>query len=814
MRGLADFGLTLFDNGYDVIPIRPGHKFPDDNKWRTWKIDRGLIERWIAGKYKNYGVGVKTDHTPMLDVDCYDRDFVLSFIEWCQFNIGLAPVRVGQPPKVGLIYKTDKPFPKIFSKEWRDNHGRKAQLEVLGDGQQFVAEHIHPDTKKPYRWLQGENLRRIKHDELANIVPEAGRRAAAEFDERARAQGWTEYVPNTNRPVMNGHAVALADEFDPFDISSEPLDDLDDEKFAMMAMEIPNDEAFHDRDSWLKFGAAIHHQTGGSEFGRDLWHQWSEQQPQKPGLVDKAWRSFGKRVEAGRKPVTARFIVKLYHEIHVAERGVQIEDIVERMKAATEIGELRSLARECTKLDVDPAEKSIVLGTLREAFKRVTGQMLPLSEARLMIRYSREDADLPAWAKPWVYLSHPDRFFNKETKEQVTAKGFSLIHADKVMQGDDASHYARSALRLPVKYMSAYAPIADPEFEMDGHEYVNTYSEEGVPKPPYRKADRDTRNLIRMQEHFEHLIEDERDIAIFTSWLGWIVRTRDRPNWAIVLQGVEGDGKSMFLSMMGAVLGGRNVKTIHADIALSTPHNTWAEGSMFALVEEIRISGQNRHQTLDKFKPMLTNEVLEINPKGTPIYDCPNTQAYMFTTNYKDALPLNDNDRRYFVMLSRWQSAQKLTEFLSKRPNYYANLRQAILDSPGIIREWLLDYPLHQDFQPKGRAPFSHGRIKMTLHTRSDEAELLDSLIKEGENPFILPHLVISSAFSEAYESEFRIKMSGQAMRITMERAGFEFIGRVKIAGVAERVWVKDLSKWPTTVEARNEAIRNEVKDL
>jgi hypothetical protein len=60
------------------------------------------------------------------------------------------------------------PFPKIVANLVAPD-GSTEKIELLADGQQFVAAGIHPDTGQPYRWNGGE-LGEIRHDELPCIT--------------------------------------------------------------------------------------------------------------------------------------------------------------------------------------------------------------------------------------------------------------------------------------------------------------------------------------------------------------------------------------------------------------------------------------------------------------------------------------------------------------------------------------------------------------------------------------------------------------------------------------------------------------------
>ena len=67
--------------------------------------------------------------------------------------LGHAPHRVGQAPKVLLLYRTTTLFRKRFTRTFTiEGHGEKNRVEVLAQGQQAVAYAVHPDTGQRYTW--------------------------------------------------------------------------------------------------------------------------------------------------------------------------------------------------------------------------------------------------------------------------------------------------------------------------------------------------------------------------------------------------------------------------------------------------------------------------------------------------------------------------------------------------------------------------------------------------------------------------------------------------------------------------------------
>src|SRR5699024_3885355 len=94
-------------------------------------------------------------------------------------------------------------------------------------------------------------------------------------------------------------------------------------------------------------------------------------------------------------------------------------------------------------------------------------------------------------------------------------------------------------------------------------------------------------------------------------------------------------------------------------------------------------------------------------------YVAKNTTNYLLFTNYLDALPLDDDDRRYLILKSQWQSRVQLEGFKADNPKYYDDLYEALELSPGGLRGWLLNHNISKDFSPTGAAPRTAGRAEL-----------------------------------------------------------------------------------------------------
>lgn len=181
---LYDRGDYYARLGYHPIPIARGQKACFVAGWQTNPWKQTFAD---APPVKYAGIGVLANLHPAADIDVYNEAMVKHLRDWCFEHIGPTPERVGQPPKLLLPYRTEEPFAKIVSARYKAPGSDKvSKIEILGDGQQWVAEAIHPDTKKPYGW----SAPLPPSSELPVITKELALALCAEFEAMADMMGW------------------------------------------------------------------------------------------------------------------------------------------------------------------------------------------------------------------------------------------------------------------------------------------------------------------------------------------------------------------------------------------------------------------------------------------------------------------------------------------------------------------------------------------------------------------------------------------------------------------------------------------------
>jgi hypothetical protein len=154
------------------------------------------------------------------------------------------------------------------------------------------------------------------------------------------------------------------------------------------------------------------------------------------------------------------------------------------------------------------------------------------------------------------------------------------------------------------------------------------------------------------------------------------------------------------------------------------------------IVEEIRIKGDDKWRIMDRLKPFITNSMIQIEEKGRDHRTVPNFTNYLLLTNYKDALPITNDDRRFCVMYGRIQNETELFNYFGGRDatgDYFENLFAESEKHAGAIKTYLLTRAISEDFKASGRAPDTKSRQAMIQATISPEQCSVEDLINKHD---------------------------------------------------------------------------------
>ena len=500
-----------------------------------------------------------------------------------------------------------------------------------------------------------------------------------------------------------------------------------------------------DYSQWVMVGAALHHQFGGSDDGRVLWDRWSAEDADRydASSIAAKWRSFGQSTSV----VTFASVIYAAKEAGgfsaTATAGrfdAMLEDAggVETLSDYTDYKErVAALPGELLQDD----QRAMLAARIAAGFGKEVGITKGDIKKALAPRKRPRDVeatiDGPSWLDDWVYCETTMEFVNTRLDYAIKREAFNAKYdreSECVVAEMSASQYALNAVKIKTVVDVMFWPGASRLFEHDDKAMLNSYVDRGVkPVEPVEGS----AVIDRFLQHVELVLPDGREREILLDWMSFVCqKPGQRVNWALLLQGAQGTGKTYFVNVLQAVLG-RNVSNLDPT-SIAGRFTGWAHGSTVVAVEEIRISGTNKYEVLDRMKPFLTNETVSIEEKGRDHRTVPNFSSYFLLTNHADAIPIGVGDRRYCVLYSDIQSEAQLYDMMGGKEGnerYFDALFGDINSERGAgeLAWYLKNRKISGKFSPRGRAPETKARQAMINLAVSPDRQLLEDAIAQHQ---------------------------------------------------------------------------------
>ena len=638
---LREYGSGLISNGYHIVPIRRGGKAPNGIAgWTTIEADLNQLGQWISAGFE--GVGVLTKNNPAIDIDIMDEDISREMVERVNGAYPGGLIRVGKYPKTLLAYRTDAPFRKVRSNTYEDQFGDQHAVEILGDGQQYVAYAEHPDTLRPYTWHNEDNTASqgifvVESASLPIIRLEDARLVVSWFEEIAQRKvldgGWVK--------VRGGQGGGEGDGGDGGDTTEEhereafsnlrPRLNLTEAEILRALSSINAD----DYDKWIRVGMAIWHECGGSEEGFTYWHNWSIPSPR---YTDERscrirWRGFRTR----RRGRTITFATILHWAREVRMRENPLGEFKERYVYVADgdnVHDLGGLGHD----------KPLQL----KEFKNMTANIITTVTVPAPTQANPERTTQKRVPVHQLWLTDLDR---------KTARGFA--------------------------YVPTYKPIL---IDAEKKEYINTFHTPKFVNPcktvienGVEKLDEACCNelLAIFFRHMEYILPIEVEREWFYSWMSFNIqkpgmRCKVTP---LLIATDHGTGRGWIVELMTSLLGGWNcektkMSTLNGESGAGQ-FQDYMNNSLLCCIEEVK-DGDKRYGVTDTIRDYLTENTLEINLKYGAKATKPIYTNFFWMSNHADAVVLTEEDRRINVFK---------TEDKPKGNDYYERLYQWLEDN-------------------------------------------------------------------------------------------------------------------------------------
>jgi Family of unknown function (DUF5906)/Bifunctional DNA primase/polymerase, N-terminal len=643
--------------------------------------------------------GLLCDLAPGFDIDVLDEGLADHVVHLVEATLGPTPlVRIGRAPKILLVYQAQCPFSKIQTPEFIMPNGTKAKIEVLGQGQQFVADGIHPDTSQPYVWTDG-SPETVSLSELPTVTEEQARMIVEEADRLLRAAGGKEKEKPKASPA-----------------STRKPNGSDGDFFSRV-----KDAALADIAMWARAlfpGARFEPGTGAWRVSsKDLGRELEEDISIHPGGI---W-DFGE--EKALSP---------------------IDLVMDHAGAAIPIDAALWL---CDKLRIDPStlgytpSRQSPLQPPRQVTLATGSEIVPAPREGISLD------DFYAYMPMHSYIYTPSREMWPAPSINARIKPVALVDegGSPVLNNEGKKKTIPASLWLdrnkPVEQMT-WAPglpmlIENRLISQGGWITWNKVSCFNLYRPPIIEIG-DAKQARAWLDHLNEVFPD--DVEHILHWLAHrIQRPQDKINHALVLGGLQGIGKDTLLEPVKRAVGPWNFSEI-TPMQMLGRFNGFVKSVILRISEARDLGDVDRYQFYEHLKVYTAAppDVLRVDEKHLREYSVLNCCGVIITTNYKtDGIYLPADDRRHFVAWSDLRKEDFPDSYWSNLWGWYAR------DGAAHVAAYLatLDLSGFDAKAPPRKTPAFWAIVDASR--APEDAELADAIDRIGQpNTLTLNQLV------------------------------------------------------------------------
>ena len=560
-----------------------------------------------------------------------------------------------------------------------------------------------------------------------------------------------------------------------------------------------------DYDTWMSTGAVLRREFNGGADGYKIFLDWSAMSPKfNEDACLKKWEDVGE-ANGAKRTVGSLVYMAVESKVH---------KYLNRMDEAKNFSSLTKVFDE--EWSAYPTVHSDKLEPIAQAFKskgtQLKGSTVDIRTARKVVEVKKpkvptDSDDLPQWVRDTVYVEsftgsrklhyiptderfstegYNGRFANQlsELREQLEIEGafgvtnllkqgmikicgdheFNPKHSDRVFTT------SRGGTTLNLFDVNSRPPVAE-EFTPEGLEVISTFD-----------------------KHLRYLMSDD-EAEVLLDWLAYLTQNfGSKILWVPLIQSAEGLGKSVIGNVMiNHVFGTANSGTVDSNVVVGE-HTTWAVQGVFKVLEEIKLAGHNRYEILNHLKPFITNHTVSRSEKYETTTEVSNFCNFIALTNFKDAVPLSDDDRRWWVVFAKVSSLSDLEELAGVDRNTYFEPLHTLArpNSPhgAEFHKWLMDRDITK-FNPNFPPPSKH---KSRMSATEDDKTLFLSEIRDiisiggyGVTQSILSSKCLKDLMHE--HGDFDENLTDGHVGDLLRKLNYSKIGRLSVHGHRYYVW-------------------------
>ncbi len=322
----------------------------------------------------------------------------------------------------------------------------------------------------------------------------------------------------------------------------------------------------------------------------------------------------------------------------------------------------------------------------------------------------------------YLYCNTQEKFMHIDHGFFLSEKGYKNAMRRVLGNANGVNEWFANPNNIQVDRITFDPKLPHGFNEIDGTTYFNEYK----PHNP-RRVEGDPKPFL---DHMEYLVDCDLNRKNMIQRLAYVVQKPGHKikSALLLFSEAEGVGKTTLYKIIQYAIGAQYCTQVQQH-EVAGRFNTWSRNKLVVAIEEIAIKGDHQKRTLnmDKFKFLITEDVIRIEEKNDKPYDIPNNLFIMMFSNNPAPITISKESRRYHI----WNVEHK------KKPVSYYNNLYSWLDKDGyaIIYDYLMKVDL-TGFEPDGDPPKTKYFRELVDRTQNPVEIELDLLYESNSWPF------------------------------------------------------------------------------
>lgn len=430
--------------------------------------------------------------------------------------------------------------------------------------------------------------------------------------------------------------------------------------------------------------------------------------------------------------------------------------------------------------------------------------------------------DKPDWLADWVFIAERNTFYNTANHQEVNQQSFNTMFMEMPdLETEEGVVtpvvFARNNKKIMVVANKGFNPLEgriynDNPYKIIDSDYssnedrwmLNSYTKAGTTKHSISSLavnDQEAAaNYIQMFE--EHLVKlAGNDSWILRDWLAHNVKFPGKKiRWALVLSGGFGTGKTYIKVVLAKLLGAKYVGDLTNEL-ISGRFSSWVTGKLVNVVEEIKMTGHDKYDNINKLKAVISNDEASLEAKGYDAITVKNFTNYLMLTNILSGIPIDEDDRRYAVLSDSHKDLDNplgidFTKYATAE-DYFNELYEGLDKYAHQLAYHLNELEFDPRFKPNGVAPATKSKAIMASLSKSTTHTLFWDAFEQFKCSVISDDIIdithLKTSYNDTTPARDEQFPSPSAVKNLLMNAGyFELPKRIYIGpNTNHRAWKK-----------------------